>query len=75
MKGLAAVCAIGAFFGGVFGLALASQATAGVAVLAFCCLLAILSRVFQASSHHEALMKQIEDARSGKPVPVDLSSV
>jgi hypothetical protein len=37
----------------------ASQATLGVAILAFSVLLAVVSRIVQANKHHAALMKRI----------------
>lgn len=36
----------------LLGLILVSQATAGVAIIAFACLLAIFARIAQAESHH-----------------------
>ena len=45
--------------GGLFGLLLASQATMGVAVLAFSVLLAVFARMVQANAHHSALVKQL----------------
>jgi hypothetical protein len=72
MKELAAALVVMALLGTVAGILFASQATAGVALVSASCLLAILARMAQASAHHEALMRQIEDARTGKPVPVRL---
>jgi uncharacterized membrane protein (UPF0136 family) len=48
-----------AFIGGLIGLLFSSQATSGVAILAFSILLAIVARILQANVHHAALLRQI----------------
>ena len=45
--------------GGLLGLLFASQATMGVAFLAFSILLAVFARIVQANAHHAAVMKQL----------------
>ena len=48
-----------AVIGGFLGLLFASQATMGVAFLAFSILLAVFARIVQANAHHAAMMKQL----------------
>jgi len=45
---------------GLGGLVFASEATSGVAVIAFGCLLAIFARIAQAGRHHDETMKARE---------------
>jgi hypothetical protein len=48
-----------AVVGGLLGLLFASQATIGVAFLAFSILPAVFARIAQANAHHAAVMKQL----------------
>lgn len=45
--------------GGLIGLLFASQATAGVAILAFAILVAIWARIVQANYHQQALLEAL----------------
>lgn len=56
---LAWVLGLLAFGAGAVGLLFASQATAGVAILAFAILLAIFARMAQARSQHAALLQRL----------------
>ena len=49
--------------GALVGFVFASQATMGVAILAAACLLAILARIAQASSHHDELKRMLREQR------------
>ena len=44
----------------IIGLAMLTNATIGVGVIAVSCLFAIFARIAQASSHHEELMKSLK---------------
>lgn len=49
---------------GLIGLVLASQATLGVAVVGFACLLAVAARMIQAAGHARSLRREITDSRT-----------
>lgn len=48
---------------GFFGVLLTTVATHGVGLVGAGCLFAILARMVQSDKQHQALMKQLEDAR------------
>ncbi len=54
MEFLTALLVAVAAFTGVAGLAFASEATMGVAIIAFACLLAIFARIAQAAAQYAA---------------------
>lgn len=60
MRELGVLTAFVALVGGLLGLVLASEATIGVAVLAFCCLLAVIARMAQASAQHREIERLLE---------------
>lgn len=51
---MTALLVIAAILLGCVGALFLSQATTGVGIIAFACLLAILARITQASDHHQA---------------------
>lgn len=51
---------------GIVGILFASQATMGVAIVGFACLLAIVGRIQQASVQHKELLGQIKDSRTSE---------
>lgn len=52
-----------ALLGGIMGFMFLSQATTGVGIIAFACLIAILARVAQAAEQHKELLAKLDPPR------------
>lgn len=53
MEGLTVLLVVVAVIAGLIGLLFSSEATAGVAIISFACLLAIFARISQAAAQHQ----------------------
>jgi hypothetical protein len=52
-----------ALLGGIVGFMFLSQATTGVGIIAFSCLIAILARVAQAADQHKEMLTKLDGER------------
>lgn len=61
------VLVVVALLAGVIGLLFMSQATTGVGLICFACLLAILARMAQAHEHHKTAARILREAGVSRP--------